>query len=74
MKSAPTDLTKLAARNNGKFPDVQVARVIEGSDEVAAHGSRDMPVWGEVFQKMNAATAKMRTANLTEYLQSIQGK
>jgi mono/diheme cytochrome c family protein len=77
MKSAPTDLTKLAAKNNGTFPDIQIARVIDGSDDMAAHGSREMPVWGAVFHEMDGngmPTTKLRVANLTAYLQSIQGK
>lgn len=74
MKTSPADLTRLAATNSGKFPDLKIARVIEGSDDLAAHGSRDMPTWGDVFHQMHPATAKLRIANLTEYLQSIQGK
>jgi len=77
MKAPPSDLTKLTARNGGKFPDLKVARLIEGNDQLAAHGSRDMPIWGEVFHQMDGsgmATAKLRVANLTSYLQSLQGK
>ena len=74
MKMAPSDLTTLAAKNGGKFPDVKIARVIDGSDQLAAHGSRDMPIWGEVFHQMDTATARLRVTNLTAYLQSLQGK
>src|SRR5690348_11097592 len=60
LKTAPTDLTGLSTRNGGSFPETKVVHVIDGSDTVAAHGSRDMPVWGEVFHQMdaNAATTK----------------
>jgi mono/diheme cytochrome c family protein len=76
LKTAPTDLTKLSAKNGGKFPEAKVVRVIDGSDSVSAHGSRDMPIWGAVFHKMdiNEATTKVRLSNLSAYLQSIQGK
>ena len=77
LKSTPTNLTKLAAASHGKFPDAQVAHVIEGSDNVPAHGSVEMPVWGVVFRQMDGlgpSTSKLRIANLTAYLQSIQGK
>jgi mono/diheme cytochrome c family protein len=77
LKSAPTNLTELAATAHGKFPDAQVAHVIEGSDNVPAHGSVEMPVWGDVFRQMDGlgpSTTKLRIANLTAYLQSIQGK
>jgi mono/diheme cytochrome c family protein len=75
LKAAPADLTRLTERNQGKFPDVRIARLIDGSDDLAAHGSRVMPVWGEVFHQMDGngmSTTKMRVANLTAYLQSIQ--
>ena len=76
LKSAPTDLTKLSASNGGKFPETRVVHVIEGADNVIAHGSRDMPIWGALFNKLDGsgAVAKARLANLTAYLQSIQGK
>jgi mono/diheme cytochrome c family protein len=77
LKVAPIDLTTLTSHNNGKFPDIRIARLIEGSDDLAAHGSREMPIWGEVFHQMDgsgASTTKLRVANLTGYLQSIQGK
>jgi mono/diheme cytochrome c family protein len=77
MKTAPGDLTKLASQNGGAFPDVKVARLIDGADEISAHGSRDMPVWGRVFHEMEASgstTAKLRISNLTAYLKSIQSR
>jgi hypothetical protein len=45
----PTDLTSLAKQNGGVFPVESVYRIIDGRTEVAAHGSRDMPVWGYRF-------------------------
>jgi len=77
MKSAPTDLTQLAVNNNGKFPDIKVGHAIDGSYDLAAHGSHEMPVWGEVFHEMDGngmPTAKLRIANLTAYVHSLQGK
>ena len=77
LNVAPTDLTTLASHDNGEFPDLRIARLIEGSNDPAAHGSREMRIWGEVFHQMDgsgASTPKLRLANLTGYLQSIQGK
>src|SRR5450755_41791 len=48
LAKVPADLTKISARNNGTFPDTRVRRYIEGLDEVAAHGTRDMPMWGDL--------------------------
>ena len=77
LKMQPTDLTRLTSNNHGTFPDIRIARVIQGSDALAAHGSREMPIWGEVFTRMDAggaASAKLRVENLTEYIKSLQAK
>ena len=76
LKKKPTDLTQLTVRNNGKYPDSRVAGYIEGDDNLDAHGSRDMPMWGGVFKSMAGGSdvAKLRVANLTAYIKSLQAK
>lgn len=49
LSSAPTDLTRLAEKNSGTFPEERLQQVIDGRAEVAAHGAREMPVWGDLF-------------------------
>lgn len=49
LPTKPADLTKLAKKNGGVFPASRVHEVIDGRLEVAAHGSREMPVWGKEF-------------------------
>jgi hypothetical protein len=41
---------------------------------VAAHGSRDMPMWGPVFKSVDGSVAELRLKNLIDYLDSIQEK
>ena len=75
LKSAPTDLTQLAKRNSGKFPELRVFGAINGDLQVPAHGSKDMPVWGVVFRAMGdngVSGAKLRIRNLTRYIESLQ--
>jgi len=72
LKKAPADLTKISARNGGKFPETQVKRYIEGLDEVAAHGNRDMPMWGELFRALSRDTAQIRVQALSDYLKGMQ--
>ena len=72
LKKMPADLTKLSARNGGKFPETQVKRYIEGLDEVSAHGSRDMPMWGSLFRDLNRDTAQIRVQALSDYLKGMQ--
>lgn len=76
LKKAPADLTQLSAHNGGKFPEARVSRFIKGDDLVAAHGSRDMPVWGDVFRSMttDSSVPVQRVYNLTNYVKSIQAK
>jgi mono/diheme cytochrome c family protein len=76
LKMPPADLTQLSAHNGGKFPELRVYGAIHGDVEMpAAHGSKDMPVWGAVFQSMSkdsGAGMQMRVSNLTAYIKSLQ--
>ncbi len=45
----PPDLTTLASRPGGRFDETTLLGVIDGRYAVAAHGPREMPVWGAVF-------------------------
>ena len=77
LKAPPTDLTQLAAKNGGTFPDAHVVQIIKGDSMTAAHGNKDMPVWGPVFLQMaqhDTAQVQLRIRNLTKYLESIQQK
>lgn len=49
LKVPPPDLTMLAKKNNGVFPTTAVYEFIDGSKAIPAHGTREMPVWGERF-------------------------
>jgi len=75
LKVPPADLTVLKQKNNGKFPAGTVTRIIEGADTIPAHGSTDMPTWGPIFRSLdpgNSALGKLRIANLTKYIESMQ--
>src|SRR5215475_5774823 len=49
LKVAPADLTILAKNNNGVFPTNAVYETIYGPRTIPAHGTREMPIWGERF-------------------------
>jgi mono/diheme cytochrome c family protein len=49
LKIPPADLTMLAKNNNGVFPVNAVYETLYGSKTVPAHGTREMPIWGERF-------------------------
>ena len=46
LKTPAPDLTKIQKNNRGVFPFDRIYRIIDGREAVAAHGPRDMPVWG----------------------------
>ena len=50
LRVAPADLTQLAKNNGGTFDFEAVAQRVDGR-EMTGHGSPDMPVWGDAFQK-----------------------
>ena len=78
LKKPPADLTRIAARNGGKFPDADIARWIDGRFDAPAHGTREMPVWGRQFQDSFAKgtdpdeVVRGRLLTLVEYLKTIQ--
>ncbi len=74
LKKMPADLTQLATQNKGKFPELRVYGVLSGEIDLAAHGSKDMPVWGRVFREMarDNALVQLRLRNLTKYVETLQ--
>lgn len=77
LKEQPTDLTQLAAKNNGALPASHIAEVVKGDAITAAHGSKEMPVWGPVFlylEQHDPGMAQLRVRNLTNYIGSLQKK
>ena len=77
LKTVPTDLTTLTKNEGGKFPSAHVASAIRGDINVPAHGSKDMPIWGNLFWHMSQGhegEVQLRVANLTNYIESLQAK
>ncbi|MBK5292856.1 MAG: c-type cytochrome [Acidobacteriia bacterium] len=77
LKMMPADLTALAKENKGKYPELRVYSAITGEVGMPAHGSQEMPIWGEVFRSMSGgsdAQIKMRVRNLTKYVGTLQVK
>jgi len=75
LKKAPADLTRLAKKNGGKYPETRVSRYITGEETVAAHGTRDMPVWSQIFHSMDAQNKikdDLRVYNLVAYIKTLQ--
>ncbi|NBQ87527.1 MAG: hypothetical protein EBU07_08610 [Betaproteobacteria bacterium] len=82
LTTAPSDLTTIARRNGGAFPEQLVWEMIDGrsSTDIGPHGSREMPIWGQQFrndaQRRGDNAPEWATRNrivaLLGYLQRIQ--
>jgi len=78
------NLTGLARNNKGVFPFDRVFQIIDGRQEVKAHGPRDMPVWGNAFNNQSSlyfdnyppqdseSAGRSRILAITEYLYRLQ--
>jgi mono/diheme cytochrome c family protein len=78
----PPDLTTLKRRNGGVFPRERLRRIIDGREDIALHGEREMPVWGQLF-KLDAdeglggaegddAIVQRRIETLIDFIGSLQ--
>lgn len=78
LKKMPTDLTQLAHKNGGKYPEELVAASIRGDTLLPAHGSQNMPVWGTLFHsgmgQRPESEVQLRIVNLTTYIKTLQAK
>lgn len=78
LRTAPADLTIIAKRRAGVFPEEEIVKFIDGRTDVAAHGTRDMPIWGRRFGQPIAEdttgdeVVRGQLLLLLEYLKSIQ--
>ena len=79
----PSDLTRLTAENEGRFPEELLAEVIDGRRPVRGHGGKEMPIWGDVFQHSLSETtpagdetgeerARRKIKELVLYIETIQ--
>jgi mono/diheme cytochrome c family protein len=76
IRVAVPNLRTLAQRNGGVFPADAVAAYVDGRESRAAHGDRQMPVWGEVFRGPEQSTAqrtvRRRIALLVDFISTLQ--
>jgi mono/diheme cytochrome c family protein len=77
LKKRPADLTLLARRNSGVYPEEKVFMTVDGR-RGGAHSDSDMPAWADVFAKSTesagAENAAIRIDVLVKYLETLQAK
>jgi hypothetical protein len=80
LRRSPADLTTLAKRAGGRFDEARVLAVIDSRRQVAEHGPREMPVWGDVFdealrsQLYTRYTGFLQSRVLMDHLRALQEK
>ena len=85
LSKSPADLTQLSKQHGGKYPAQLVYQTIDGRQLVKSHGSREMPVWGNVFRlrenslngggpPLTDEQIKARIKPIVEYVRSLQQK
>jgi mono/diheme cytochrome c family protein len=78
LKIKVSDLTLLRRKTKGIYPTDRVMSSIDGSRLVRAHGTRNMPVWGEVFRKerekehYTELTSLLKAKLIAEYVGTLQ--
>jgi mono/diheme cytochrome c family protein len=78
MRRRPANLTEIAKRNKGVYPNELVYKIIDGRQPLAGHGGPDMPIWGDAFlrsaETSTEETVRHRIQALVDYLETIQAK
>lgn len=80
LKQQPADLRMLSEKYGSPLRVKELARFIDGREYVAAHGPRQMPVWGERFYDIWSAQGSKegnlqdRIRKIVLYLRTIQIK
>jgi mono/diheme cytochrome c family protein len=82
---APADLTRVQSDNGGVFPFARVYDIIQSGGALAAHGTPEMPAWGERYTvdayllygfriepAERDAFIRSRILALTEYISTLQ--
>lgn len=78
LKTHPPDLSTLSQRNGGVFPAAKVNSVLRFGANAPAHGTAEMPVWGDLMLTLNKGNLdserniQQRIVNLTNYLKQMQ--
>jgi mono/diheme cytochrome c family protein len=77
FKDVPPDLSTLARRHGGTFPDAYVSNVLRNGITMPDHGPAEMPIWGADFRAANGlsgADVTQRIVDLESYLKSRQAR
>jgi len=72
------DLTLLARRQGSAFKRERIERVVDGRFLIGAHGTREMPIWGENFSRVEVGdpeaerTTDLIIKKLVDHIEAMQ--
>ena len=77
LKIPPPNLTTMAVRHNEKSIILNVDAVLRFKNQSKAHGTLEMPLWGQLFKSLenqngHPQLVELRIHNLSVYVQSMQ--
>ena len=77
LNTPPMDLTTIAKRRGGNFPDDEIFNIIAGRDKVPGHSTNsDMPAWWDTLKKSEDISkdkeVKQKIKHIVAYLKEIQ--
>lgn len=85
LRTRPANLRLLTKNHGGAFPEQEIRDFVDGTKEMAVHGTREMPIWGLAFQfrggpvgeihgppPASKAEVDRRIELLVDYIRSIQ--
>lgn len=78
LRTPPADLTRLAERHGWPLPRAELAEWIDGRRAARAHGTREMPVWGERLDETfppppeGEAEKARKIDRILDYLETLQ--
>jgi len=76
MSVTVPNLRSLAQRSGGGFPRDAVQAYVDGRNIKAAHGARQMPIWGDVFlgadRSADDRTVRRRITAIVDFISMLQ--
>ncbi len=78
LTAIPANLTTIAMRRDGTYPNEEIYKIIDGQIELAGHGTSEMPIWGATFRESEQLESReeveQRINSLVAYLETIQAE
>lgn len=87
LRTKPANLRLLTKNRGGVFPEQEIRDFVDGTKQMAAHGNREMPIWGLAFQYRGSGSREIhgpppaskaevdrRIDRLVDYIRSIQSE